>query len=124
MAEQEPRTRHSAEISAASTGQDYSFFLERAAEHFGRELASKNAGAYEIEATDSSFTRDSTIERGMQSMTNRVEKLKAELEALILWDRLFTEDPAPERIDKDACFARIFRRVQVIAELHELTSRN
>jgi hypothetical protein len=57
-------------------------------------------------------------------MTKRVEKLKAELEALILWDRLFTEDPAPERIDKDACFARIFRRVQVIAELHELTSRN
>ena len=57
-------------------------------------------------------------------MTNRVEKLKAELEALILWDRLFTEDPAPERIDKDACFARIFRRVQVVAELHELVSRN
>lgn len=77
-----------------------------------------------LEVMNSSFTRDSTIERGMQSMTKKVEKLKAELEALILWDRLFMEDPAPQRIDKDARFARIFRRVQVVAELHELASRN
>jgi hypothetical protein len=29
-----------------------------------------------------------------------------------------------DAIDNDACSARIFRRVQLIAELHELSSRN
>jgi hypothetical protein len=57
-------------------------------------------------------------------MPNKIEKLKAELQALILWDRLYMENPTPDRIDKDACFARLFQRVQVFGDLHDLTSRN
>jgi hypothetical protein len=57
-------------------------------------------------------------------MTSKVEDLKAELESLILWDRLYVENPAPDKIEQDACFARTFRRVQVVAELHELARRN
>jgi hypothetical protein len=50
-------------------------------------------------------------------MANNLERLEAELEALALWDRLYLEIPTPDTIDKDACMARIFRRVQVIVEL-------
>lgn len=57
-------------------------------------------------------------------MTTKVKALVAELEFLILWDRPYVENPAPDRIEQDACFARTFRRVQVVAELHELARRN
>lgn len=57
-------------------------------------------------------------------MTNKVKLLRAELEALIFWDRLYMENPAPDQIDKDARMARIFRKVQLIAELHEATTWN
>jgi hypothetical protein len=57
-------------------------------------------------------------------MATAIEVLKAELESIILWDRLYVETPAPSTIEKDACFARTFRRVQVIAQLQELARRN
>ena len=57
-------------------------------------------------------------------MAKRVEVLKAELEAINLWDHLYVDNPAPDAIEKDACFTRTFRRVQVVAELHELARRN
>ena len=57
-------------------------------------------------------------------MATQAEVLKAELDAINLWDRLYVEVPAPDAIDKDACFARIFRRVQVIAELQAIARRN
>ena len=53
-----------------------------------------------------------------------VEKLKAEMDAINLWDRMFADNPNPDDIDKDACTARLFRRVQVAAQLHELATRN
>ena len=57
-------------------------------------------------------------------MTSAIQALKAEQEAMNLWDCLYVENPHPDGIDKDACLARIFRRVQLIAELHKLVSRN
>jgi hypothetical protein len=51
------------------------------------------------------------------NMANRVEILEAELNAIILWDRLYMQNPAPDSIERDACIARIFRRVQVVMEL-------
>jgi hypothetical protein len=55
-------------------------------------------------------------------MADRVTIFEAELEALILWDRLYCENPAPDQIEKDACKTRMFRRVQLIAELHKAAS--
>ena len=57
-------------------------------------------------------------------MAAQADVLKAELDAINLWDRLYVEIHAPDAIEKVACFARIFRRVQVVAELHELARRN
>jgi hypothetical protein len=57
-------------------------------------------------------------------MANKVESLKAELEAILLWDRLYVENPAPDTIDNDACKARVFRRVQIMMELHVPARRN
>jgi len=51
------------------------------------------------------------------NMANRVEILEAELNAIILWDRMYMQNPAPDSIERDACIARIFRRVQVVMEL-------
>lgn len=53
-------------------------------------------------------------------MANRVEILEAELSAIILWDRMYIQNPAPDSIEKDACIARIFRRLQVVMELSRL----
>ena len=50
-------------------------------------------------------------------MANRAEILQAELNAIILWDRMYMQNPAPDSIEKDACIARIFRRVQIVTEL-------
>jgi hypothetical protein len=57
-------------------------------------------------------------------MANQVEILKAELEAINLWDQLYVENPAPDAIERAACFARVFRRVQVVAELQQLANWN
>jgi len=51
------------------------------------------------------------------NMANRAEILEAELNAIILWDRMYMQNPAPDSIERDACIARIFRRVQVVMEL-------
>jgi hypothetical protein len=48
-------------------------------------------------------------------METEIAKLKSELAAIALWDRLFADLERPEEIDKDACAAR-FRRLQVIEE--------
>jgi hypothetical protein len=53
-------------------------------------------------------------------MSSRMEVLSAELDAIILWDRMYMDNAAPDLIEKDACIARIFRRVQVVAELSRL----
>ena len=53
-------------------------------------------------------------------MAGKVEILKAELEAINLWDRLYAEDPEPSAILKDACVARFFRRAQIAVELMHL----
>jgi hypothetical protein len=44
-------------------------------------------------------------------------ELLAELNAIDLWDRLFAETAEPSQIEKDACKARFFRRVQVTMQL-------
>jgi len=57
-------------------------------------------------------------------MESEVTRLKSELAAIALWDRLFSDLEHPDEIDKDACAAR-FRRRQVIQErLEELTAVN
>jgi hypothetical protein len=56
-------------------------------------------------------------------MSINAEALEAELRAINLWDRLFTESEQPDTIAKDACTARFFRRVQVIVQLQWLTAR-
>jgi hypothetical protein len=55
-------------------------------------------------------------------MTNKIKIPKAELAAHVLWDRLYVENPAPGQIDKDACIARTFRRLQLMAELQKAAS--
>ena len=50
-------------------------------------------------------------------MANRAEILEAELKAIILWDRMYMQNPAPDSIERDACIARIFRRIQIVTEL-------
>jgi hypothetical protein len=57
-------------------------------------------------------------------MASKTEILAAELKAITLWDRIFADQKNPNAIDNDACTARMFRRVQIMAELHELSSRN
>ena len=57
-------------------------------------------------------------------MAIKVKTLEAELDAIILWDRLYVDNPCPDLIEKDACIARTFRRVQVVAELNRLALRN
>jgi hypothetical protein len=57
-------------------------------------------------------------------MAIRVKTLEAELDAIILWDRLYVDNPCPDLIEEDACIARTFRRVQVVAELNRLALRN
>ena len=54
------------------------------------------------------------------AMANRAEILEAELNAIILWDRMYMQNPAPDSIEEDACVARIFRRLQVVMELIRL----
>ena len=57
-------------------------------------------------------------------MKNRIAELKAELLAIALWDRLYSQLEHPGEIDKDACAAR-FRRRQVIEEkLKELSAND
>lgn len=51
------------------------------------------------------------------NMANRAEILEAELNAIILWDWIYMQNPAPDSIERDACIARIFRRVQIVTEL-------
>ena len=53
-------------------------------------------------------------------MANKAEILQAELDAIMLWDRVYMDNAAPDSIEKDACIARIFRRVQVVIELSRL----
>jgi hypothetical protein len=55
-------------------------------------------------------------------MSSRTEVLSAELDAIILWDRVYIDNAAPDSIEKDACIARIFRRVQVVFELNRLAA--
>jgi hypothetical protein len=55
-------------------------------------------------------------------MTNKIKIPKAELAAHVLWDRLYVENPDSGQIDKDACIARIFRRVQLMAEFQKAAS--
>jgi hypothetical protein len=56
-------------------------------------------------------------------MENEVAKLKSELAAIAVWDRLFADLECPDQIDKNALVARLYRR-QVIAErLMELAER-
>ena len=50
--------------------------------------------------------------------------LKAELEAINLWDRLYAEDPEPSAMEKDACVTRFFRRAQIAVELMNLAASN
>ena len=57
-------------------------------------------------------------------MASKVKILKAELEAINLWDRLYLEDPEPSATEKDACLTRFFRRVQIAVELMRLVANN
>jgi hypothetical protein len=57
-------------------------------------------------------------------MATKIDVLTAELKAINLWDRIFMDQVDPDTIDNDACTARMFRRAQLVAELHELSSRN
>jgi hypothetical protein len=57
-------------------------------------------------------------------MDTQIEVLRAELNAINYWDTEFVENPEPSNIDRDACIARFFRRVQVLAELLALAKRN
>ncbi len=51
-------------------------------------------------------------------------QLRAELEAINLWDRLFVEMVEPSTIDTDACAARLLRRCQIAVELQKLIAIN
>jgi hypothetical protein len=57
-------------------------------------------------------------------MSGKIESLKAEMEAINLWDRIVADNPDPSDVEKDACVARLFRRVQIAVELQQLASRN
>jgi hypothetical protein len=53
-------------------------------------------------------------------MSDKIGSLKAEMEAINLWDHLFANSPNPSDMEKDACVARLFRRVQVAVELQQI----
>ena len=55
-------------------------------------------------------------------MENEVTKLKSELAAIALWNRLFADLEHPDEIDKDACAARFRRRQVIVERLKELSS--
>jgi hypothetical protein len=57
-------------------------------------------------------------------VANKVDVLRAELEAINLWDQLYAEDPEPSLIDKLACIARFFRRARIAVKLMHLISKN
>jgi hypothetical protein len=57
-------------------------------------------------------------------MANKMKILTAELNAINHWDRVYSILPHPDQIDKDACIARFFRRIQVVAKIHEFASMN
>jgi hypothetical protein len=57
-------------------------------------------------------------------VASKVEILAAELNAINHWDRVYSILPHPDQIDKDACIARFFRRIQVVAKIHEFASMN
>jgi hypothetical protein len=57
-------------------------------------------------------------------MAKRAQLLRAELEAINLWDRLYAEMAEPSKIDNDACATRLLRRCQIAVELQKLTAIN
>ena len=57
-------------------------------------------------------------------MANKVKLLKAGLEAINLWDRLYAEEPEPSAMERDACVTRFFRRAQIAVELMNLAASN
>jgi hypothetical protein len=57
-------------------------------------------------------------------MAERIRLLRAELEAINLWDHLYVEMEEPCKIESDACAARLFRGCQVAVELQKLTAMN
>lgn len=57
-------------------------------------------------------------------MENEVAKLKSELAAIAVWDRLFADLESPDQIDKDALVARIYRRQAIAERLMELSWGN
>ena len=51
-------------------------------------------------------------------------RLRAELDAINLWDRLYVEMAEPTKADSDACAARLLRRCQIAVELQKLIAVN
>jgi hypothetical protein len=57
-------------------------------------------------------------------MAERIQLLRAELEAINLWDHLFVEMEEPSKIEGDACATRLFRCCQIAVELQKLAAMN
>jgi hypothetical protein len=57
-------------------------------------------------------------------MPSQITLLRAELDAINYWDDQLVENPEPGVIDQQASIARFFRRVQVLAQLQALATRN
>jgi hypothetical protein len=60
----------------------------------------------------------------MACLAERIQQLRAELEAINLWDHLYVEMEEPSKIEGDACATRLFRRCQIAVELNKLTAMN
>jgi len=53
-----------------------------------------------------------------------MEILKAEPDAINLWDWLLAENPRPDVLEQDASVARFFRKIQIVVRLQELAQMN
>ncbi len=54
-------------------------------------------------------------------MEDEVARLKSELAAIAVWDRLFADLGCPDQIDKNALLARMDRRQAIAERLLELS---
>lgn len=62
------------------------------------------------------------VKRIFLCMGNKAKELRAEMEAINLWDSLLADNP--HQLDIDAARARFHRRVQVALRLKQIASRN
>jgi hypothetical protein len=62
--------------------------------------------------------------KGLKVMENEIAKLRSELTAITLWDRLFVDTEHSDEMDNDAYVARFCRRQVILERLRELSAAN